>query len=290
MVSKKLAGMIHTALIITTTLLMSCRNNPHDRLVTDDTLNKPPVVKTIPDSISKFAWKPVVYDSNKQYIYLTFDDGPQHGTTAVFDLCRKLGVKASFFMVGEHATDKREKEIVATIRNAYPQSLLCNHSTTHANGHYNFFYHHADSALKDFLLAQQTLRVPYQIIRLPGNSAWVKQGQVKASKLVDPVCLLLDSAGYNIIGWDVEWSFNHKTANPVQTPEKMIAIVDSTMARKHTHTSNHLVILSHDRMFRNPNYTDSLARFIELLKQNPNYVFETVDHYPGLKQAAMQLK
>jgi hypothetical protein len=36
-------------------------------------------------------------------------------------------------------------------------------------------------------------------------------------------------------------------------------------------------------MFRLPNYADSLQKFIMILKQNPKYVFETMDHYPGLK-------
>jgi len=82
------------------------------------------------------------------------------------------------------------------------------------------FYEHPQMALEDFMQAQQTLSVPYKIIRLPGNSAWVQKDTIKASNLVKPVCALLDSAGYNIIGWDVEWSFNHKTAYPVQKPEK----------------------------------------------------------------------
>jgi peptidoglycan/xylan/chitin deacetylase (PgdA/CDA1 family) len=233
--------------------------------------------------VNKFAWHPKAYDSTKTYIYLTFDDGPQHGTTAVFQLCQQLGVKASFFMVGQHAGDAKLKSIVANIRNAYPQSLLCNHSTTHASGHYQYFYHHPDMALEDFLLAQQTLNVPYKIIRLPGNSAWVLKDSIKASNLVHPICQLLDSTGYNVTGWDVEWSFNHKTENPIQTPQRMANIVDSALARKHTHQHNHVVILAHDRMFRNPNYTDSLAKFINLLKQNPNNVFETVDNYPGIR-------
>jgi hypothetical protein len=126
--------------------------------------------------------------------------------------------------------------------------------------------------------------VPYQIIRLPGNSAWLLKDTLKASHLVDTTCILLDSAGYNVIGWDVEWNFNHKTANPVQKPQRMVDIIDSSLAKpKRLFTKNHVVILTHDRMFRKPNYTDSLAKFITLLKQNPKNVFETIDHYPGLK-------
>jgi peptidoglycan/xylan/chitin deacetylase (PgdA/CDA1 family) len=239
----------------------------------------------ITTAVNKFSSQQVVYDSTKKYIYLTFDDGPQHGTVAVMELCKQLNVKATFFMVGMHTVQKSDgRQIVSNIRESYPQILLANHSYTHANGKYQYFYHHPEMAALEFYQTQEFLKVPYKIIRLPGNSAWVGQNGIRSSHLVHDVCSLLDSAGYNIVGWDVEWSFNHKTANPVQTPGKMKAIVDSALAKNHLHTDNYVVILSHDRMFRNPNYLDSLSKFIMLLKENPNYVFETVDHYPGLKK------
>lgn len=238
---------------------------------------KPPV-------IDKFAWHPLVYDSTKQYIYLSFDDGPQHGTVTCFDLLRKEGVKASFFMVGLQAAQKTDgKHIVSMIRESYPQILLANHSYTHASDKYVFFYHHPLMAEKDFFKAQDSLQVPYKIIRLPGNSAWAESGKIRASGLVKPVTQLLDSAGYDVIGWDVEWNFNHKNARPIQSPEKLAQQVDSAFAKNRTHIRNHLVILSHDRMFQRPGDAGSLAKFIAILKKNPRYVFETVDHYPGVK-------
>ena len=254
-----------------------------DSTAKNSIFNEP--AKPVPDSISQFAWKPVTQDSTKKYIYLTFDDGPQNGTVAVFDLCRQLGVKATFFMVGLHTEKKSDgKEIVNRIRNAYPQILLANHSYSHAYDKYYYFYQHPEATQGDFYRNQELLHVPYKIIRLPGNSAWAGANGIKCSHLVRPVTELLDSAGYNIIGWDVEWSFNHKTVNPVQSPEKMVAMVDSALARNELHTRNNVVILSHDRMFRSQNYLDSLSKFISLLKQNSNYIFETVDHYPGLKK------
>ncbi len=237
----------------------------------------------IQTTINQFKWQPIKYDTTKQYIYLTFDDGPQNGTTACLEVLKKLNVKATFFMVSSHANSDNLRKIVRTIKYNYPQILLANHSTTHANNHYKFFYHHPQMAAQDFYLAQKTLAVPYKIIRLPGNSAWVIDTVMKASNLVRPVCYLLDSSGYNVTGWDVEWSFNHKTAYPVQRPYKIAEQVDSALVRNHVHTRNHVVILSHDRMFRLQNYTDSLAKFITILKQNPKYVFETIDHYPGIK-------
>jgi peptidoglycan-N-acetylglucosamine deacetylase len=223
-------------------------------------------------------------DTSKLYIYLTFDDGPQHGTTNCINICKAENVKASFFMVGQHTHDKSDgKQIVASIRNSYPQNLLANHSYNHANGKYQNFYHHPQLALMDFLRTQDSLHPLYKIIRLPGNSAWVRNGDIKASKLVQPVSHLLDSAGYNVIGWDLEWGFSHKTAKPLHSPEKLAAQVDSAFARNETHVFKQLVLLSHDRMFFRPEDSASLVRFIQILKQNPKYQFETVDHYPGLK-------
>lgn len=259
--------------------LISCQNPSFSAVATDD---KKPQKSVAPKD--KFERKPFVYDSTKNYIYLTFDDGPQNGTRVCYDLCKQLGVKATFFMVGQHASSPKTKAIVAEIREAYPNFLLCNHSTTHAAGHYKYFYHHPEMAAEDFYAAQKKLQVPYQIIRLPGNSAWVLKDTIKASHLVDTTCLKLDSAGYNVIGWDVEWNFNHKTENPIQKPQRMVDVVDSALVKpKRLFTKNHVVILTHDRMFRKPNYTDSLAKFITILKQNPKNVFETIDHYPRLK-------
>lgn len=225
------------------------------------------------------------YDSTKKYIYLTFDDGPQPGTLSCYHLCLTEGIKASFFMVGLHETMKSDgKQIVNMIRSGYPRFLLANHSYTHANNKYLDFYHHPQKAAADFFQSQQALQVPYLIARLPGNRSWVREGELKASRLVRPVASLLDSAGYNVIGWDLEWDFDRHSARPVETPETMARAVDSAFHKSNTHSPNHLVILTHDRMFRHPADADSLAKFIRLLKQNPGYVFETVDHYPGLKK------
>jgi peptidoglycan/xylan/chitin deacetylase (PgdA/CDA1 family) len=233
----------------------------------------------------KFDPKPSVYDSTKKYIYLTFDDGPQRGTTTCYQLCKEEKIKATFFMVGLHTKLKSDgRKIVSMIREDYPEFLLANHSFTHANGKYLNFYHHPILAEKDFLQAQETLQVPYKIIRLPGNRSWVREGEVKATSLVRPVAELLNSDGYNVIGWDLEWNFSHKSARPIQSPAKLASQVDSAFIKNDTHLANHLVILSHDRMFQRPGDADSLAKFIHILKQNPQYVFETVDHYPGLKK------
>ncbi len=230
---------------------------------------------------------PIAIDSNKRYIFITFDDGPQPpGTSNCFNTFKRLGVKATFFMVADHVEGKERRDLVDSIRAAYPEYLLANHSKSHAfNDHYQFFYHHPQQAAPDFFAAQQKLNIMFKIARLPGNSAWVRQGEVQASQLVKPVCLLLDSAGYNVIGWDEEWGFKTHDGYsfPVESAERMARMIDNDFNGHHTHTRNTLVWLAHDRMFSRANYKDSLYKCISILKKDPRYVFETIDHYPGIK-------
>lgn len=239
---------------------------------------------TIETSADKFARKPFVYDSSRQYIYISFDDGPQRGTMESYAVCKELGIKATYFIVAAHVKGRRDgRRIVNTISNNYPGSVTANHSYDHAKGQYDSFYRHPNRALQDFLRAQDTIRPPYKLLRLPGNNAWALKDTMRASRLVRPVARKLDSAGYNVLGWDSEWHFNHKDARPLQSAEKMAQKIKNLLDSNQTFTRNHLVLLSHDRMFQRPADLDSLKKMLQILKQNPRYVFETLDHYPGLK-------
>jgi len=275
-------------------VLVSCNGTPAATKKTNDSSTvKATITATTtvtPAANDKTAEKEVapvanndVYDSTKQYIYLTFDDGPQPGTTACFHTIKQLGVKATFFMIGMHQWDAHLKAVVDSINDNYPAILLANHSFTHAfKDKYIYFYKHPYAALADFNKAQDSLHVPYKIVRLPGNSSWVRNGVIRSSKLTKPVCVLLDSAGYKVMGWDVEWNFKPEPggAKPVQNVETMVKLVENTLQKNECYKKNNVVLLAHDRMFHTPAYTDSLLKFVAALKQNPHYVFETVDKYP----------
>ncbi len=235
-------------------------------------------------NIGKFDFSPFEHDSTKKYIYLSFDDGPQHGTLETYAICRDNGIKATYFMVGLHAQMKKDgNEIVAKIKSGYPQFLLANHSYTHALGKYIEFYQDPENTMLEFLRAQDLLEVPYKIIRLPGNNAWVLKDSTKRTQLVTAVCNRLDSIGFNVIGWDTEWVFGPTTGRPVQSATQMANQIATQLDNNETYTKKHLVLLMHDRIFHRPEDLDSLNKMIILLKQHPNYVFETINHYPGLK-------
>ncbi len=264
-----------TFFFVIAVFLTSCKGKNAENANDSDLVKKP-----VPGA-------PIKYDSSKRYIYLTFDDGPwPPGTNICKQVFHSQGVKATFFMVGMHQFDVRRKRLVDSIRNSYPEFLLANHSYTHAfRDHYGIFYKHPDSAVADILQAQRELNVPVKIVRLPGNNVWAgKDGITKGPKSVMQVAKKLDSLGYNIIGWDVEWNFINKGGSvPKQSADAMAKTVQDFLDNSMTNEENHIVILAHDRMFQKPQYTDSLTKFISTLKSDTRNVFETIDHYPALK-------
>jgi peptidoglycan/xylan/chitin deacetylase (PgdA/CDA1 family) len=223
-----------------------------------------------------------VTDTLVKYVYLSFDDGPLQGTANCVAICAHQKVEASFFEIGLHQSRS------AYARNMYSRIqndsafALCNHSYSHANGKYVQFYHQPDTAFADFMLAKNILRPKNNIIRLPGNNAWNTNQSKRASGLVKPIVHKLDSAGFNIIGWDLEWHFNKK-GRPVQSAQRMANLVDTLFAHNQTMTKNHLVILMHDHMFGASADSAKLATMVALLKANPHYQFRKITQYPGLK-------
>ena len=241
-----------------------------------DTVKTAEAIKTTTPSFT--------YDSTKHYIYFTCDDGPQNGTMNCYHILRDLNVKASFFMITVQIDNARLQKDVDSIRNGYPEFLLANHSFTHANfNHYTAYFHQPDSAFRDFVKAQQVMQVPLKICRMPGNNSWAIKNRLRCTALTKELCYKLDSAGYNVTGWDVEWNFKNESGSiPVQSADHMIKEVNDAFKNNRNFNSNHVVILVHDRMFAKKQYADSLYKFIATLKKDPQNEFETIDHYPGL--------
>ncbi len=270
----KFAAVCTTALSIMI-FSSSCKNGKDKEVKKDSVVV---VTKPVPGT-------PIKYDSSKRYIFLTWDDAPQPPGS---NICKKVfeeeGVKATFFMVGMHQTDNRRKYFVDSIRNAYPQFLLANHSHSHGfQNKYHLFYSKPDSAVKDFLRAEQELNIPVKIIRLPGNPTWANNGQIKGPKSTLPVAQKLDAMGYHLLGWDVEWEFIGGS-KPKQGAVELANSITQKLDYGNTYEPNCIVILAHDRMFAKQPYTDSLRKFIQELKKDTRNVFETVDHFPLIQK------
>jgi len=275
----------------------ACQNvfNKQDKVVAADSSfeekkTKLAKVDTTTTSNPEVATKtPEAKDSNLRYVYLTFDDGPGLGTLNCYDVCKSKGVKATFFLVGEHSRYPLGKIILDTMNKDMRHFLFANHSYTHAgHGGYFKFYGHSHDALNDFIRTQDSLHFNVAIARFPGNPSWVMNDKFRSSKLTKPLAKLMDSVGYNVMGWDVEWNFNKK-AEPIQSAELMAKQIESAFDSKSSFVKNHVVVLSHDRMFREPAYRDSLSKMITILQAKKGYIFETADQYPILKKADKNL-
>ena len=265
------------ALILSSTLIISCNSNNKDKVLVKDS------VKVVPKEV---PGTPIKYDSSKRYIFLTWDDSPQPpGTIRCKTAFKTQGVKASFFAVAAHyGIEPSRKRILDSLKKEYPEFLVCNHSSTHAfKDNYNFFYTHVDSAVKDFLKAEVTMNIPVKIIRLPGRNTWAGKGEFRGPKTSEKVAKKLDSLGYSIIGWDVEWGMVRGNT-PKESPTELVNLINKKFDDGYTNQPNAIVILAHDRMFALPQHIDSLNRFISLLKQDPRNVFETIDHYPSVQK------
>jgi peptidoglycan/xylan/chitin deacetylase (PgdA/CDA1 family) len=228
---------------------------------------------------------PIQTDSLAKYVYLSFDDGPLPGTGNCINICERQKVPATFFEVAFHQTRSSfGKNLYKRISANKQLFEIANHSYSHAfYGDYINYYHQADSALADFLKAGIILQTSNNLARLPGNNAWNTAVVKRASGLVRPLVKKMDSVGFNVVGWDMEWHFN-KSGRPIDAPEKIAALADSLFLHNKTKTKNHLVILMHDHEFRASADSAKLATMIALLKRNPHYQFRKLTSYPGLKK------
>ena len=273
---KKIFSISGMAFIAMTILTTGCNNSSSNKSSKDSTAT---VTKPVPGT-------PIKYDSSKRYIFLTWDDCPQPpGTTNCKAVFTSEGVKATFFGVGFNIVGPLKKRLIDTLRNSYPQFLLANHSFSHGfNDKYAKFYAMPDSAYADFMKNAAVLQIPdIKIIRLPGNNTWASHGKIHGQKPNNPLVKKLDTTGYKIVGWDIEWHQKPKTKIPQESVDEMINNVNKTLDNGLTNEQNCIVILSHDRLFSTPQYVDSLKKFIQVLKQDSRNVFETIDHYPSVQ-------
>ncbi|MGM5630757.1 polysaccharide deacetylase family protein [Apibacter raozihei] len=219
-------------------------------------------------------------DSSKYYIYFTLDDGPQPGTRICKNILKENNVRATFFMVGAHNEGKERNDLVDSINNDQ-LFIVSNHSNTHAHNKYALFYSKPTSSFQDFITAENKLNIKHKIARLPGRNTWAIGNKVKGEPSAFAVAKKLDSAGYKVYGWDLEWRFIHGNI-PLESASQMVKNVESKLKSGKTFMPKSIVILVHDRMFQRPQYADSLRKFITALKQNDKYIFETLDKYPTL--------
>lgn len=231
--------------------------------------------------------------SDKKKIYLTFDDGPNLGTRNLLTILQDEKVPATMFLIGLQTNASTEQKLMWNKLQTFPGIELCNHSYSHAwRNKFTPFYRRADAVIADFNHAQKLMSLPIPIARTPGRNAWridslTRTDLLKNKRVLDT---LHSKGGYVLVGWDLEWAFNHKNNQAIQTAGQLYAQVSTLFANNKTLTPNNLVILAHDQMWRTSDDSLRLVEFIQKLKANPNYELALISNYPGVRRALLNGK
>jgi hypothetical protein len=125
------------------------------------------IVKAAPRA--KAALRP---KKSRKKLYLTFDDGPNKGTSNVYRIVSDEQVPVTFFIVGEHVFDTRWQHALYDSLQASPYITVCNHSYSHAHCRYKSYYSLPDSVVSDFRHTQDTLHLDNPVARTPGRNCW----------------------------------------------------------------------------------------------------------------------
>jgi peptidoglycan/xylan/chitin deacetylase (PgdA/CDA1 family) len=260
-------------------LASACRNSgAHE--------NKPVITTSIPDSSmvqpdSIPVSKPT---SHTKKIYLTFDDGPNNGTPNVISIIKEEAIPASFFIIGVHTTYRGSEQKSWKALQEIPHIDICNHSYTHGlYNRFDKFYSNPGGVVKDFQRAQDSLRLKNNFVRTPGRNSWrindIRYTDNKRSAAsIDSVY----KAGFAVVGWDLEWRFNHKNLKVIGTADQLISQIDYLFKNSYLRTKDHLVILMHDQAYHSQEDYLQLKEFVQKLKKRPEYEFALIRDYPGI--------
>lgn len=221
----------------------------------------------------------------KKKLYLTFDDGPNKGTKNVLNVIRDEGIPVTFFIVGEHVFASNTQHAMWDSLKMAEHIEICSHSYTHG-WHNDFadFYQSPDSVVKDFQRTQDSLQLDNNIVRTPGRNIW-RIDSLKFTDLKKSAAAAdsLQQAGFVVMGWDLEWHYDHKTMSVKTNAENLVKQIDSVFERGKTKRSDHLVLLAHDQVYVKSDDSLQLRQFLKLLKQREEYELSVATEYPGAK-------
>jgi peptidoglycan-N-acetylglucosamine deacetylase len=219
----------------------------------------------------------------KKKIYLTFDDGPNKGTKNVLDIVNDEKVPVTFFIVGEHVFASVNQNNTWDSLQMAKQIEICNHSYSHAlHNKFEKFYESSDTVIADFQRAHDSLDLKNNIVRTPGRNTWridsLQFTDLKKSKAaVDS----LQKAGFIVMGWDLEWHFDHKDLTVKNSADDLLRQIDSVFNNKKTRSPEHLVLLAHDQAYQKPKDSTELRLLIQKLKLKDEYELSIASNYPG---------
>jgi len=266
-----------STIFLSTSFLLICTRTTKQPAKKIFAVAKPAPKKEV---VKKTVAKPV---KKKKKIYLTFDDGPNKGTQNVLDILQQENVPATFFIVGEHVFMSKDQAATWDSLLQAKNIQLCNHSYTHAHNKYQKFYEQPEEVVKDVEMTKEKCLPDNYIVRAPGRNAWridsLHFTDIQKSKAaIDS----LQSAGFIVMGWDLEWHYDPKTLILKTSADEMLHQVDSMFARNKTKLRDNLVLLAHDQVYKSSADSQQLREFVQKIKLKDDYELSTVNSYPAI--------
>ena len=245
----------------------NCTKNIESKVKTDNNVDTKKVgtyeikysVEDDANNINEITRKVVVSERNKNgTIYLTFDDGPNEGTTnIILDILKEEGVEATFFV-----TNKGPDEL---IKREYDEGhTVALHTATHD---YSIVYASNESYFNDLYSVQDRVKritgYESKIIRFPGGSSNTvsrKYTQGIMSYLTQEV----QNRGFKYYDWNVS---SGDAAGGTPSPDDIYNNVVNSLRKDRVN-----MVLMHDIK----TYTrDALRNIIKYGKEN-GYTFEKI--------------
>ncbi len=213
-------------------------------------------------------------------LYFTIDDGPLEGTPFLDTVFNEEQVPADLFLVGMHARAAPLFTSYLGILQKNKWFELNNHSYTHANDNYEFYYAHPRKVLKDMRNNNDSLHFNTNICRMPARNMW-RLGNKKFDDGFsgNKTANLLQRKGFYVIGWDMEWE-SDSLNRPLQSPDSLYKQLQLAFKNSDSFVPGNVVLLCHDWMFTTSAYKQELLQFIELVKNSGNIRFEWLTNYP----------
>ena len=191
-------------------------------------------------------------------IYLTFDDGPNQGTTnVILDILKEEGVKATFFVTGKGPDSliKREYDEGHTV-------------ALHTYSHDYAIYKSVDTYFNDLNKISDRVEritgVKSKIIRFPGGSSNTVSRQY-SNGIMTKLTKEVINRGYHYFDWNISSGDAGNTTDPKRVYKNVV----NSLSR-----SRNNVVLMHDIK----TYTrDALRDIIRYGKEN-GYTFEAITY------------
>ena len=267
-------------------VLVSCKSDaPSDKgkkPVVDSTSVKKDSAAIIETESSE---TPLSFSDSIVYLYLTFDDGPNNGTSNLLKILDEYDIPSSLFIVGKHVYGSKFQQNLFRNYTNYSFIELCNHSWSHANDKYKVYYENPLGVVEDFKQCHDSLKFNNKIGRSPGKNMWSIEGDSSRFRTKSELAKQLTNAGFQMIGWDVDWDFN-KIKDHKQFLQRLSEIEKSRYPKQYpAYQLGHIVVLMHDQSFNDSTNCAELIAFLKTAKSVPGkYKFKKISTYPLLQE------